>query len=106
MPGQCRTGHLSTVPIDVHGGLCCPHVAIGPATKGSPDVLVNGAPALRVTDIGGHAACCGFNTWVAAAGSGTVFINGLAAHRKGDADTHCGGVGFMKDGSENVMTGG
>ena len=29
-----------------------------------------------------------------------------AAHRVGDPDKHCGGMGEMKDGSTNVMTGG
>lgn len=79
---------------------------MGPAVKGSPNVLVNGMPALRVTDNGVHAACCGPNTWVAAMGSSTVLINNLPAHRLGDMDTHCGGVGKMIQGSSNVMVGG
>ncbi len=73
---------------------------------GSPDVMVNSLPALRVGDPGMHAACCGPNTWTAAAGSGTVFINSIKAHRLGDKDTHCGGSGQMVDGSSNVITGG
>ena len=73
---------------------------------GSPNVLVNRTPALRVGDRGIHAACCGSNTWEAIAGSGTVFINGKAAVRKGDQTQHCGGVGNMYTGSATVNAGG
>jgi uncharacterized Zn-binding protein involved in type VI secretion len=73
---------------------------------GSPNVNVNARPALRVTDTGIHAACCGPNMWTAKRGSGTVFINGKKAHRLGDMDQHCGGVGQMVEGSGNVFTGG
>lgn len=106
MPPQARIGDLSQVPADAHGCPACPHPCIGPAIQGSPDVFVNGRNAVRVTDHGIHAACCGPNTWTAAQGSATVFINNLKAHRKGDQDTHCGGTGVMKMGSENVVTGG
>ncbi len=106
MPPQCRVGDQSQVPADAHGCPACPHPAVGPAVAGSPNVMVNSMPALRVTDPGIHAACCGPNTWVAAKGSGTVFINKLPAHRLGDMDTHCGGVGAMIQGSPNVLVGG
>ncbi len=106
MPPQCRVGDKSQVPADAHGCPACPHPAVGPAVAGSPNVMVNSMPALRVTDPGIHAACCGPNTWVAAKGSGTVFINKLPAHRLGDMDTHCGGVGQMIQGSSNVVVGG
>ena len=106
MPPQCRLGDKSQVPADAHGCPACPHTCVGPAIMGSPNVNVNSRPALRVTDPGVHAACCGPNMWKASAGSGTVFINNLAAHRLGDADQHCGGVGKMIEGSNNVITGG
>ncbi len=109
MPPQSRLGDISVCPSDVHGCPgCAPHSVQGPAIKGSPDVNVNGKPAVRVSDNGTHAACCGPNTWIAQAGSSTVMINNLAAHREGDQDTHCGGVGNMKPGggSPNVITGG
>ena len=106
MPPQARVSDLSQVPADAHGCPACPHPALGPATRGSPNVAVNKLPALRVTDSGVHAACCGPNTWVAQAGSATVFINNLKAHRLGDSDTHCGGIGRMIGGSPNVITGG
>jgi uncharacterized Zn-binding protein involved in type VI secretion len=106
MPAQGRLGDKSQVPADSHGCPACPHPCIGPATAGSPDVNVNGKPALRVGDPGVHAACCGPNTWKADAGSGTVKINAKAAHRLGDADKHCGGSGKMVEGSPNVITGG
>jgi uncharacterized Zn-binding protein involved in type VI secretion len=106
MPPQARLGDTSNVPVDAHGCCGCPHNCTGPAIKGSPDVYVNGRPAIRVGDPGIHAACCNGNTWTAKTGSATVFINNQKAHRKGDMDQHCGGMGTMKDGSENVITGG
>lgn len=106
MPPQGRVGDLSSVPADAHGCPACPHPCIGPATKGSPTVKVNKLPALRVSDTGVHAACCGPNSWTAKAGSATVFINSMKAHRQGDADTHCGGTGQLIMGSPNVIVGG
>lgn len=88
---------------------CCgvPHAVTGPAILGSPDVLVNSKPALRKTDLGIHAACCGANMWQADAGSGTVFINGKEAFRQGDATKHCGSFsGQLIEGSTDVLTGG
>ncbi|NOZ02302.1 MAG: hypothetical protein GXP54_10495 [Deltaproteobacteria bacterium] len=106
MPAASRIGDKSRCPADAHGCPGCPHSVIGPAVAGSPNVLINGIPALRVGDPGIHAACCGPNTWTATAGSSTVFINGKAAHRVGDQDAHCGGVGQMVDGSPDVDIGG
>jgi uncharacterized Zn-binding protein involved in type VI secretion len=106
MPEQGRLGDASKVGSDAHGCPSCPHPAVGPAINGSPDVFVNSMPALRVGDMGVHAACCGPNLWTANAGSGTVFINGKKAHRKGDADTHCGGSGQLIAGSGDVIVGG
>lgn len=106
MPAQARLGDKSKVDGDAHGCPACPHNCVGPALVGSNNVNVNGRPALRVGDIGQHAACCGTNLWKATKGSKTVFINGKAAHRKDDADEHCGGMGNMIEGSPNVFTGG
>ena len=105
MPPQSRLGDKSQVPADAHGCPGCPHPCVGPAIMGSPTVFVNKRPALRVTDMGIHAACCGPNMWTAQAGSGTVFINTLKAHRLGDQDTHCGGSGQMIEGSADVFVG-
>lgn len=105
MPGQGRLGDKASVPLDAHGCPACPHPAIGPAIQGSPDVNVNGRPALRVDDPGIHAACCGTNTWTATRGSITVFINGKGAHRMGDQNRHCGGMGQLIEGSPNVIVG-
>ena len=106
MPPQARLGDKSNIPMDSHGCPACPHPAVGPAVQGSPNVMVNGRPAVRVGDKGVHAACCGPNMWTAAAGSSTVMINNMQAHRLGDKDTHCGGNGQMIEGSNNVMSGG
>ncbi len=106
MPGQARLGDKSNCPADAHGCPACPHPCVGPAIVGSPDVMVNGKPAIRVDDQGVHAACCGPNMWTAKMGSSTVKVNNKAAHRMGDQDQHCGGTGQMIEGSTNVMTGG
>lgn len=106
MPGQARLGDKSNCPADAHGCPACPHPCVGPAIVGSPDVMVNGKPAIRVDDQGVHAACCGSNMWTAKMGSSTVKVNNKAAHRMGDQDQHCGGMGQMIEGSTNVMTGG
>lgn len=105
MPEQGRVGDNAQVPADSHGCPACPHPAIGPAIAGSPDVLVNGKPALRVNDPGVHAACCGPNSWNAKAGAPGVLINGKKAHRKGDATKHCGGNGKLVVGSPDVIVG-
>jgi len=106
MPPQGRLGDKSQAEADAHGCPACPHPVFGPAIQGSPTVLVNNMPALRVGDPGTHAPCCGPNTWTAAAGSGTVLINNMPAHRMGDQDAHCGGVGKLIEGSPDVITGG
>ena len=105
MQPQSRFGDQSLVPADSHGCKKCPHTAKGPATTGSPDVWVNGLPALRVGDTGTHSSCCGPNTWIATKGSRAVLINGMQAHRLLDEDQHCGGKGFMLEASENVFVG-
>lgn len=106
MPGQSRLGDQSFVPVDTHLKNCCPHACKGPAIRGSPNVFVNFLPALRVTDNGTHATCCGANTWIATKGSSTVFINSLPAHRLFDEDMHCGGLGYMIEASPDVIVGG
>src|SRR3954462_8133703 len=105
-PAQGRLGDRAKPPADAHGCPACPHPAVGPAITGSPTVVVDGQPALRVTDLGIHTACCGPNTWLAKMGSPTVLIDGLPAHRKGDMTQHCGGPGQLIEGSGTVNTGG
>lgn len=107
MPPQARMSDNAMVPADVHGCPACPHPCVGPAMAGSPNVLVNGLPALRKTsqDVGMHAACCGPNQWYPNAGSSKVYINGLPSARMGDMTKHCGGVGNLIGGSPNVIVG-
>ncbi len=105
MPPQARLGDKALIPADAHGCVACPHTASGPAVAGSPNVNVNGRPAIRVDDPGIHTACCGGNTWNAQTGSKSVFINGKPAHRLGDVVRHCGGVGKCIEGSGNVFVG-
>lgn len=106
MPGQGRLGDKSEAKVDAHGCPGCPHDVTGPAVTGSEDVLVNNRPALRMGDMGIHAACCGPNMWVALSGSSTVLINFRPAHRKDDIDMHCGGPGKLTEGSDDVIVGG
>lgn len=74
-----------------------------PADQGSPDVITNGAPTVRVSD---HypTHCCGpdCHDGNASAGSPTVIVNGLSIHRIGDAIS-CGDV--SANGSPNVFAG-
>lgn len=105
MPPQARLGDKALIPADAHGCVACPHTASGPAVAGSPNVNVNGRPAIRVDDPGIHTACCGGNTWNAQTGSKSVFINGKPAHRLGDIVRHCGGTGKCIEGSGNVIVG-
>lgn len=103
MSAQGRVGDKGNVQACAHGCPACPHPAIGPAVIGSPDVLTNGLPSLRVDDLGIHAVCCNTNTWTATKGAQTVFINNKPAHRMNDAQKHCGGMGKLVEGSPNVM---
>jgi len=105
VPPQGRLGDKSMAPADAHGCPACPHPVVGPAVTGSPTLLVNHRPALRLGDSGIHAACCGPNTWTAVAGSATVMIDGRPAHRLGDQDLHCGGPGTLIEGSTDVIVG-
>lgn len=105
MPPQGRLGDKASARADAHGCLNCPHPVEGPAVTGSPTVLVNGKPALRVTDSGIHKPCCGPGIWKASLGSATVYIDNLPAHRQGDMTTHCGGVGELIEGSPDVEVG-
>lgn len=104
MPGQGRLGDIGKIDSDAHGCPACPHPAQGPAITGSPDVFVNGLPALRETDMGVHAVCCGPNMWQATGKSPDVFINSLGAHRKDDDQLHCGGQGKLNTASSDVIT--
>lgn len=105
MPEAGRVGDQAQCPADSHGCPGCAHSVMGPASAGSPDVLINYRAALRVGDPGIHSACCGGNSWNAAQGSPTVFINGKAVHRLGDMTAHCGGTGKLITGSPDVIVG-
>jgi uncharacterized Zn-binding protein involved in type VI secretion len=86
MPASTRKG-------DIGSGHGC-HFPPTPSVAGSPDVFVNGIPAVRVDDAyapHGCPACpAGAHGRALAAGSPTVEINGRPAGRIGDA-INCGG---------------
>ena len=48
MPPASRVKEHANCPSDGHGKPCCSHDVIGPAVQGSPDVIVNGQPVLRI----------------------------------------------------------
>ena len=98
MPGITRVG------TDSHVGYASPTPSPFHQTSyasGSPDVIVNGAAAVRIGDSTG----CGDP---ATGGSGTVKVNGIGVHRIGDGT---GGHGSWvpnasAGGSSNVIAGG
>ena len=108
MPGIGRITDIASCDgVHCHGCPVGSHFVTGPAITGSSTVLVNNLPALRVTDMGIAAACCGTNLWQAKSGSSTVFINSLPAHRQTDKVSHCGLFpGTLMTGSPNVIVGG
>ena len=73
-----------------------------PATGGSPNVSINGIPALREGDAVAPHGCgkCKPHKRAVAAGSPTVFVNGRALARIGDA-VNCGGA--VNAGSPDVF---
>lgn len=71
----------------------------------SSNVFINGAPGLRISDLGIHAACCNANMWQITGASGQVFLNGAQLVRQGDPTQHCGGPGMMIEASGNVVDG-
>lgn len=105
MPGAARLGDISFCGADGHHCNSCSHVVSGPAIEGSPDVFINGLPALREGDGGIHAGCCDANQWTAKKGEPTVKINGKPLMRLGDMTKHCGGVGKVVQASTDVMAG-
>ena len=106
MPAASRVTDTAMTPADAHGCPACPHPCNGPGTVGSPNILINGLPAMRVGDSGIHMVCCGPNMWKVGSGSATVTFNDLPAARMGDTTIHCGGVGNLIKGSPTVMVGG
>ena len=97
MPGIVRVDDDSHVG---HAGPLVPFHKTAYAT-GSPDVYVNGAKAVRVTDV----TYCGD---VALKGSSKVYINGKPVHRMGDATAGHGPwlPNAAESGSGDVYAGG
>ena len=111
MPGICVLGDRARTN-NPHRCSACPdcgkgpHMAAGPSTIASANVLSGGKPVLRVGDTGIHndPSCCGSNTWKVVVGSSGVVINGTALVRQNDKTMHCGSApGKMIDGSGSVL---
>jgi len=75
-----------------------------PGSEASPDVVIDGIPAMRKGDSFESHACPdeSVHTRYLAVGSGSVFINGKPAGRAGDA-VSCGGT--VTAGSTTVFIG-
>src|SRR5215471_10730458 len=86
MPPAARLTDMHACPMVTPGTPPVPHVG-GPINGPcSPNVIIGGLPAARVTDL---ALCVGPPDSIIM-GSPTVFINGLMAARVGDATVHGG----------------
>ena len=93
----------------VHPWSPVPHPVIGPIVTGSPNTIIEGCMAARITDVGVHAAavCCGPNVYVIIQGSGTVYTNDLNQSRLTDATLHCAmAPGTIVTGAGTVIVGG
>lgn len=98
MPPAARLTDMHTCPMVTPGTPPIPHVGGPISGPCSPNVIIGGLPAARVTDM---AVCVGPQD-VIVKGSPTVHINGLLAARIGDNTAH-GGVIVM--GFPTVMIG-
>lgn len=96
MPAASRAG---VDPSTGHGGFA-PRTG---ASSGSTDVVINGSPALRVSDPWpDHTDGNSTHAGTQAAGSPTVVVNGLALARIGDS-IDCGDA--VAGGSPDVISG-
>lgn len=90
---------------DIQSGHSC-HCPPTNALTGSPNVFINGYPAVRVGDFYGPHGCppclVPVHPVVQLTGSSSVFINGCSAARVGDL-TACGSA--IVTGSDNVLIG-
>ncbi len=89
------------------GDMCSGHGCWPPraSTSGSPNVFINGKPALRVGDSWAAHTCPSIpetHASTQAGGSSTVFVNGRGLARIGDA-VACGSS--VASGSTNVFAG-
>ncbi len=71
----------------------CPHVATGPITTGSENVLLGGKPAARKGDKGVAIGGCSSAEFEILEGDPNVLIDGRPAARLGDETKHFGGFG-------------
>jgi uncharacterized Zn-binding protein involved in type VI secretion len=76
---------------------------VGVAIQGSATVLVNGKPALRVSDLA--LGTGGTNRQKILSGAPYVLINDLPPGRVGDPTAHVAGKGMVVQGSGNVLIG-
>src|SRR5687767_8287890 len=105
MGNASRLGDYSFAGVPKPGRSSRTHTASGPATTGSPNVIINNRAAVRVDDRGMYHGVGGSGAWRAAHGAPRVLINGRRAHRTHDENKHRGGVGEMLQGSPNVVIG-
>ena len=107
MPPVTRANLDTHSGICSHGLLCCPHSVSGVFIQGSPNVLTNGRPTVRLNDaLVSSCPHCGGVGGRASSASGTVFANGRGVVRAGDSVVYPGGGGTVNNGSPNVNAGG
>ena len=87
------------------GDMCTGHGWFGPrmAVMASPDVLIDGIPAVRVGDLWEAHGCgvCDPHDAVQASGSPKVLINGIPVARIGDSIS-CGSMNLTGSGTAIV----
>lgn len=95
-----------SIPVVRLGDQCSGHYPCfgpRPSVSGSPDVMVESIPAIRVGDPWALHCCGSCHTGTTAKGSGTVFANGQPLMRIGD-QIDCGSVSAQ--GASTVFAGG
>jgi uncharacterized Zn-binding protein involved in type VI secretion len=88
MPPAARLTDMHVCPMVTPGVPPIPHIGGPISGPCSPNVIIGGLPAARVTDM----AICVGPPDVIVMGSPTVMINGLMAARIGDPTAHGGAI--------------
>lgn len=106
MPSATRVSDSTSGVCDV-GLPCCAHGRSGTNATGSPNVIINGLLAHRLSDTG-PCNCPHGGTFQSVQGSPNVFVNGLPQTRISDSTVcmGCGCGGSHTSGSPNVFVNG
>jgi uncharacterized Zn-binding protein involved in type VI secretion len=106
MPGGvARLLDAISCPPCIHGWGVLP--VYGQFTVGSPNVLVNSRPAIRLNDLALTVCCPGTNTAVPTVGAVKTLTNSRPTIRMGDVTTHClnpASLGYVMPGHTSPNT--